>query len=555
MGLFNTYRPPNLPLTGAEQVMLTQEQNGVTQTVTGTVADILGSEGGPATVQSFNGRVGAVELENSDVTDALGYNPAVKSLLGKLSAAASIAIYNNPILNTAMTSPPTIRIIVQWAAATGYAAGSYSGVLALGTGSGGKGAILLNIYQCTTTGTSGSVGPTGTGTGIADGSVVWSFVKSQTSNQYNSQNSDNNPCYLWDNGTGAAGLNGVVTFVGGIPTGTLVCQMNSTTVGGALYPTLYGKIAFASDSKSILIRTQNYVANDFQLRVIVNGQYATLSSITNPNIGLQWFDIEFSTQVMRQIVVEPASQNFGFAGIDVQSTELVTNYRNQFPLNIVSQGDSLVGAGTDDPGNGTLGKANDMRSWWNILCNYLGVPNISTTAIGGTGYLENGGTQTTAIQRISDVTNIVNFFPNSIAFDCNGFDDIDYTPAQIQAACLEWMQLFRAAVGPNVPLFELGISPQSHGGKNWAVGLAMEAAKKAAVAQMNDPLIFFIPLINAPTPLFTGTGTDTTHVGDGNADIYMSGTNQPHSNVLGHAWQSQYVLNWMANNILGGQYA
>jgi hypothetical protein len=48
-----------------------------------------------------------------------------------------------------------------WAPSTAYAAGSV--VARNGT-----------VYVCTTAGTSGATGPTGTGAGIADNSCVWS---------------------------------------------------------------------------------------------------------------------------------------------------------------------------------------------------------------------------------------------------------------------------------------------------------------------------------------------------------------------------------------------
>lgn len=51
-----------------------------------------------------------------------------------------------------------------WAASTAYVVGQQ-------VNNGG------NVYRCTTAGTSaGSGGPSGTGTGITDGSAVWSFV-------------------------------------------------------------------------------------------------------------------------------------------------------------------------------------------------------------------------------------------------------------------------------------------------------------------------------------------------------------------------------------------
>ncbi|MCA3300986.1 MAG: flagellar hook-basal body complex protein [Roseomonas sp.] len=56
-----------------------------------------------------------------------------------------------------------------WAATTAYAVGAQ-------IRNGG------NIYVATTAGTSGATGPTGTGTGIPDGGVVWNFVRDWDSN-------------------------------------------------------------------------------------------------------------------------------------------------------------------------------------------------------------------------------------------------------------------------------------------------------------------------------------------------------------------------------------
>ena len=52
---------------------------------------------------------------------------------------------------------------IAWVASTAYTVGQQ-------VNTGGK------VYQCTTAGTSGSSAPTGTGTGIADGTVTWDYV-------------------------------------------------------------------------------------------------------------------------------------------------------------------------------------------------------------------------------------------------------------------------------------------------------------------------------------------------------------------------------------------
>jgi hypothetical protein len=52
-----------------------------------------------------------------------------------------------------------------WATITGYSAVTPDYVTHAG-----------NVYVCSQTGTSGATGPTGTGTGITDGSAKWDFV-------------------------------------------------------------------------------------------------------------------------------------------------------------------------------------------------------------------------------------------------------------------------------------------------------------------------------------------------------------------------------------------
>lgn len=63
----------------------------------------------------------------------------------------------------AMTAPATIVTLAAWAAATPYNVGDLR-------------SRVGNIYACTVAGTSGGVGPSGTGTAIVDGTVTWRFI-------------------------------------------------------------------------------------------------------------------------------------------------------------------------------------------------------------------------------------------------------------------------------------------------------------------------------------------------------------------------------------------
>lgn len=91
-----------------------------------------------------------------------------KALLGTWQDAAAdatgLARYYRIYESTGTTCKMQGLISMDWEASTAYALNTH-------VSNGG------NVYVCTTAGTSaGSGGPTGTGTGISDGTAVWDFV-------------------------------------------------------------------------------------------------------------------------------------------------------------------------------------------------------------------------------------------------------------------------------------------------------------------------------------------------------------------------------------------
>jgi lysophospholipase L1-like esterase len=421
-----------------------------------------------------------------------------------------------------------------WVPSKAVLVGQYMVVV---TGSGATAAG--NWFVCTTAGTTASTGggPAGTGTGITDGTAVWSFY--QTHPTYVFANASAVNSYVWNGGAGRAGATGPITYYGGIPT-TVV----STGAVGLIANTFLGlpgvsvnqRIRFSTDSQYLVIR-DFAVSAALPLRFIIDGRYASFTAVSHPLAGWGYVLLDFSGvggQVTRDITIEASSGLWTFGGLDVSITESVNRVDMPSPLTAVFSGDSITeSAGADYTSDG----------FGAILCDYLGIQNFIPTGISSCGYLVTSGAGAappagsgTALSRISDVLALTAAYPNSIVVDENGQNDVKggFTAAQIQAACIAYMRALRSG-GFRGPIIELGIFPESQGGTNWAAGVAGEAAKLAAVAAMNDPLVFFVPLMQAPGgAVMTGTGNDVTPAGDGTADVYMNGNNLPHMNTAGY---------------------
>lgn len=472
-----------------------------------------------------------------------------KSSMNLLSRLSQTAAVNNPRVNPVMTSPPAITAAPLWSNGTAYTVGQ---VVVNPSGSGAS--SLGYWYVATTAGTSSAscCGPSGTGTGITDGTVVWNYVSSHPTAKYSGASAANS--YLWNTGTGLAGPGGVVNFLGGVPANNAStgCEISNTATVAGAQSGGGGRWNFVTDATYIVLRVFN-VGPSSTYRVIVNAgtgpQYASLTPVTLAPGGWGYLLIDFSSaggRATRDITIENESNTY-FCGVDVAVTEGVYKPgRTTNNLTIVHVGDSFTAAAGAD-------MVYDGYAF--VLCDYAGATNCIDLGIGSTGYVDSS-TSGTAIQRINDVISAVNYagVTNSIIIDENGYDDQTYSASSIQAACLAYLQALRAQY-PTIPIFELGINAAGNGGTSWAVGIGVENAKKAAVAAMNDPLIVFIPSIQAVGgSMMTGTGNDQARNGTGNSDYYTNGLTLPHSNTPGHAYMAQQWLYGMRQALLGGWY-
>ena len=460
------------------------------------------------------------------------YTPPAVVTLKYLAQTARAAALSNPRIDPAMTSPPTLTLGTEWATSTAYAVGDVV-VTYAGTGA----SSMAYFYSATTAGTSASSGsgPSGTGTAITDGTVVWSYISSEPSAQYSNAAANS---YLWNGGAGIAATAGFISYQGGVTStnaGTGYEDTLGATVAGS--PATTGsRVEFYTDASSPVVRL--FFLLPTQLRVLVNGQFVSKTPLINTHTGWARLNINFGSQQMRDVTVELTGPAL-FGGVDTKITEGVYAENKQPYVTMIGSGDSIMadaGATYADDG------------FFQVTCDMLGVSNCADEGIGGTGYLVSTSSGT-AIQRINDVLSVAAKYPNPVLIDENIYNDCTngFTSAQIQAAVVAYIQALRTG-GFTGPIFELGMYASNNGGGSWSTGLACNAAKLAAVQQVNDPYTFFIPDITAPGgSWFTGTGDSTAPNGTGNSDVYVNGTTLPHPTEAGHYFYAVNLVQAIRN--------
>lgn len=460
-----------------------------------------------------------------------------------LANCARAAQFNNPRVNPVASGtdvPTAVNLGTWWQQNTAYTTNEI--VVNFSGGGPADTSGTAFFYKCTVPGTSSNVGtgPSGTGSGIVDGGVTWNYVGSSQQNSnffsYPAKNS-----FLWSGGTGRMST-GMIQMTGGIPQtdpGSSYCSVFSNFVNGNQPVTGCKRVRFMTDSQSIIIRaflnpTPSLAGTNTGFRLIVNGKFVSASY--TPLVRWFWtfLQIQFSSRAMRLIEFDGGGGPIG--GIDVGITEGVYPLTDAPVPTLVWTGDSYAAnGGASQQGLGFVDTMGDL----------LGVKNTVNSAIGGTGYLVNTASGP-ALSRIGDVYKHLAFFPNPILFDENGGNDVNFPWTTIRDASIAYMQAVRAQF-PKVPIFStMRAAGNSAGGTaNNNLYLRTEKAKIAAVAAMNDPLIFYLSPYTGPAGSWmTGTGTDAAPAGDGNADIYVSSIQPDHPNDNGH--QILYAPNMAA---------
>jgi hypothetical protein len=484
----------------------------------------------------YNPATEALEaVVNGNVVARIDANGVVSSPMVELAKLSRAAITNNPRTNAVMSSPPTIVVAASWAVNRVYAAQEYA-VTFQGSGT----SIRAYLYQTSAGGTSAGTGPgPQTTTPSTDGTVTWTHITNLPCREFGQNLAENS--YLWNDNTGLAKTGGAVQFLDSVPTvdaSTHAAKLfKNTTAGVAAYSG--GRFRTVIDSTAYVVRLFAISANS-GYRIIDGGQYASLTRSSSPRSGWLYMFVTYGSRARRDTIIE-ADKGTYFVGVDVGLKEGIYPPPDSLPLTFIGTGDSHFTA---------AGLTYEYDSAFMQLCDLLGVRSAASTAIGGTGLIVTSSSGT-AMSRLPDLLAQATYYPNHIIIEANGHNDAENPPGstrtagEIYAAERAYLQAIRAAL-PTSPIIVIGIIPVNHGGtpsgSTWAAGLAAEDEKAAAVVAMNDPLIFFIPLLRATGgPVFTGSGNDGAAANNGNADIYVNGSSLPHVNLLGANFYAQYL--------------
>lgn len=423
-------------------------------------------------------------------------------VIERLRRCAKRAMTDNPYIN------PELIGAVGWAASTAYS-------LADRRSNGGK------VYECTGAGTSASSGgPTGYGTGIVDGTAIWSFFGMQTAPVLSVSPTGPSLTNIY---TATTTADAKVKYLGGNPVAGSSTNYNFRTAwqgtaagnSGGNYDNYGYGIELMTDATTIVFRTDRDTSGlSIRFRVIVDGQYAikegTILS-SDAASGSSYNTIDFTNvfggaRKIRRITFE-CERAIKFWGIYVDVDEKIWKPQDSDTIRAIFVGDSI-----------TAGDGADMfhYGWADTCGKFLGWRDNWFSGSSGTGYINIGSGGRVAFGgRLTDVTSNA---PDVVVV-AGGINDWASTTSAIQSAVSSYLSSIRTAL-TEVPIFVLG---------NWtprtanATDSGIEGAIEAAVAALNDPRIVFIPTIDATDGAWlSGTGDAGSTAGDGNCDVYIS---------------------------------
>lgn len=449
--------------------------------------------------------------------DAPIQKAAAETFGGKLRRLAAAAAIANPL------KVPPLRPAPPWRPNQAYQPGE---VVQNGPG----------LYMCYSGGTSsGSSGPSGTGYApIPDGTVGWVY---------------HGPPIITSPGPEApevstTGQESALQSLGLTRTFNPVATPQSFTFGGGapipapslpstqlVFPAVFAKssntggnigfnngvegyhwsASFVTDAPIVAIGTSHSAI----AMITVDGRRLFPGGITGPSgYNPIWYILDFRQaggRKTRSITLE-AYGNIRFAGVRVDAASFVSPTPTTDRVRVAFLGSSIEAGSRYFPTMGNL-------SWPVQTAKLLGWSDPWNLGLGGTGYIANqSGNSFSYINHINDAIRIA---PDIVVLGGAINDAGIASPATITAAATSLLQTLRSRL-PNAVLIAMGTFPGASGPSTARVN--SEIAVKTAVQQLQDPRIFFVPVISAPCgTLITGTGTIEAPNGTGNADFYISG--------------------------------
>lgn len=281
----------------------------------------------------------------------------------------------------------------------------------------------------------------------------------------------------------------------------------------------YGRIRFMADAVKITFRLSG---STVPFRFRVNGEYVSLAGTNSAGTGNQYMTLDFTSaggRANREIELE-IQQDQGFVGVYVGATERLSESARA-EIRTVSLGDSYVlGSAATVRGDGLHIRLADELGWTAHM----------NSGAGGTGWCANPASNYTFAERITNGDLLLNGAVNGAVVLGGSVNDRTFTAAAIQAACVVGLRSARQQIAAGVPIFLLGVfnAPVMVGATTSAA--AMEAALAAAVAEVGDPLVYFIPVTGAYGGAWlTGTGWVGATQGNGNADVLLAENTHPNT--------------------------
>jgi hypothetical protein len=485
-----------VPISGTTWTFATLPVTGVSQGQTAFTSDL-----GPVIFLN-----GAWQVSSSAT-------PSRASLLQRIRASITGAQTTNGVIAQPL-SPP-----IAWAATTLFFKGQAC-------------VLAGNIYVCIFQGTTGSTGPSGTGSAqITDGTAVWYYwgptftaaagapTVTATATRYSTGTSYTNTAAV--GGLGAVNIKDTTNFLlspgndGGGANGAYLWNL-----GG-----LIGSVTFITDAPQFQIAA-TATANP-GMSIYVNGVPLTVGvSIVNPS-GFNYTQLVFADRRERLITVEmPTASINTFIGVltnDTTSKVSAPVLANN--ISIAVTGTSYIQGTASIPVTPSLGIGPQIARLLGCNFNYW-IDGQCT----GTGYVTPGAL--TIFGSPARVTNMQAFGqPDVLVITGAGINDQGAasivaagptTAAALaieQAAVLTALQNYRAAF-PNAMMFVIGSEAGATGPS--AAIFNMELAVSNAVAQFSDASCFYVPQSaqTATKSMISGTGNTGTTNGTGNSDVY-----------------------------------
>lgn len=446
--------------------------------------------------------VGLQDAQGNDVV-TFSQPSTVATVKAKLRASIAAAEKNNAIVNTPFFKPRA------WAIDTYYAFGE----TVLGS-DGVNSYINFNAGASAHTGT----GPTGTGfASIVEGACRWLWMGAARGLSAGPQtlvtfDTVANSQFANQQTFIPTVANPIVTFPGKLTTvsgGVCALGSNSGTVAVPVFGTGLTTIALFTNSTKIYFDSVSYMGtvnmpyrveiNDTRVQdagVTIAQANGTTTAMPNFNPGSMKIDLSgFGGQnVMKKVLISYSNNSFGspLNKIRIEAGAVLLPVNNPARLNILVEGDSLTQGGNSVP----YAAGRDWPTQFGTLSGQDGVINL---AQGGTGFkYDNVGAKTNYVQRASD---LLARGPDLILNGGN-HNDLSYTSAERQAAVTAWHDAVRA-LSATVPIGITGPMPLF--GDTVATLILMEQDIQAAIAALNDPLTFFIPIWTDPAgPWYIG---------------------------------------------------